>query len=81
MQDTLINHKRDVLVQHKVQSSAIQSDLDELAKRKVCDTILAFFQVFAKFIQGVREVCQKGKLVNILRSRNMEMHQSKPNQR
>lgn len=45
MQDTLINHKRDVLVQHKVQSSAIQSDLDELAKRKVCDTILAFFQV------------------------------------
>ena len=39
MQDTLINHKRDVLVQHKVQSSAIQSDLDELAKRKVRDTM------------------------------------------
>ena len=35
MQDTLINHKRDVLVQHKVQSAAIQSDLEVLAKRKV----------------------------------------------
>merc|ERR1712150_90681 len=34
MQDTLINHKRDVLVQHKVRSAAITSDLDVLAKRK-----------------------------------------------
>ena len=32
MQDTLINHKRDVLVQHKVQSAA---DLEVLEKRKV----------------------------------------------
>ena len=44
MQDTLINHKRDVLVQHKVQSSAIQSDLDELAKRKVCNIALTLVQ-------------------------------------
>merc|ERR1712226_602387 len=34
MQDTLVNHKRDVLVQHKVQSTAIQSDLEVLEKQK-----------------------------------------------
>jgi len=34
MQDTLVNHKREVLMEHKVQSAVIHSDLAALSKKK-----------------------------------------------
>merc|ERR1712100_178502 len=34
MQDTLVNHKREVLMEHKVQSAVIHSDLSVLSKKK-----------------------------------------------
>ena len=34
MQDTLVNHKREVLMEHKVQSAVIHTDLAALSKKK-----------------------------------------------
>ena len=34
MQDTLVNHKRELLMEHKVQSTVLQNDLAVLVKQK-----------------------------------------------
>eukprot|EP00941_MAST-03F_sp_MAST-3F-sp1_P003907 g3907.t1 len=35
MQNALVNHKREMLMEHKVQSTVIQSDITQIAKEKV----------------------------------------------
>lgn len=35
MQNALVNHKREMLMEHKVQSTVIQSDITQIAKQKV----------------------------------------------
>ncbi len=73
MQDTLVNHKRDVLMQHKVQSTAIQSDLNVLAKQKVAKAVrVKNLQDDMGMLKGslttieneIREISQRSALSN-----------------